>query len=231
MSRWVISLTLLVGCFILAEWLPFSSYFRNVDTMVHEFGHALTTLVLSGQVQYIELYEDHSGVTLSTVREGWQLIPIALSGYMVASLFALVLFYLYRRAQLRLGLFLMMLVAAISLMAFVRNEFGAQWLIGFIGLNALAFIIPVRWLRLSYYLLLSFLTLVESVYGTVTILLLSLLEPEKAGDAATLAQLTGIPAVFWGGLFLIFSLWVAMKAVGYFVAPPKRNLWAPKQRI
>ena len=63
MSNWVKTILFLIGSAVLTHWIP-SSFFRNLDTMVHEFGHAVVTLALSGKVMYIELYSDHSGVTL-----------------------------------------------------------------------------------------------------------------------------------------------------------------------
>ncbi|WP_199621533.1 M50 family metallopeptidase [Paenibacillus alkalitolerans] len=217
MGRWIITLAFLVGSFALTQWLPFSEYFRNIDTMIHEFGHAAATLFLSGQVMYIHLYEDHSGVTSSAIRHGWQLIPIGLAGYVAASLFTVLLFYLHRRGYYRLGLLLVTAVAVASLILFVRNDYGAQWLLGFIGLNAIAILIPIGFARTIYYLLIAFLTLVESVLSAFTVLLLSWNNPPAAGDAANLAGVTSIPAVVWGAFFFIFSLWSAKKAIGYFL--------------
>jgi len=231
MGRWIITLALLVGCFVLTEWLPFSPYFRNMDTMIHEFGHAAATLLLSGEVQYIHLYEDHSGVTLSAVQSGWRLIPVALSGYMTASLFAVLLFALHRYRQYRVGLAIVTGIALVCLLLFVRNDFGSQWLLGFIGLNALAFIMPIAFVRMSYYMLLAFLSLVESVTGAATILYLAATKPEGAGDAANLAGVTGVPAILWGVFFLLFSLWCAKRAILYFLPPPKKSMWSKKRGV
>ncbi len=228
MSRWILTLSLLAGSFVLTEWLPFSPYLRYMDTMIHEFGHAAATLLLSGQVMYIHLYEDHSGITLSAVQSGWRVIPIALSGYMIASLFAALLFRLHKHGQHRLGLFLITAIASASLILFVRNEFGVQWLLGFLALNTVAFLVPIGFLRVGYYLLLAFLTLVESVMGAVTITVAAWTQPAQAGDAANLAAATGIPAIAWGLLFLVFALACAKRAIGHFVPPRKRGIWGPK---
>jgi hypothetical protein len=42
----------------LTRFIPFSEFFRNVDTLVHELSHALVTLLLSGSVMFINLYAD-----------------------------------------------------------------------------------------------------------------------------------------------------------------------------
>jgi len=209
MGRWIITLALLVGCFVLTEWLPFSPYFRNMDTMIHEFGHAAATLLLSGEVQYIHLYEDHSGVTL----------------------FAVLLFALHRYRQYRVGLAIVTGIALVCLLLFVRNDFGSQWLLGFIGLNALAFIMPIAFVRMAYYMLLAFLSLVESVTGAATILYLAATKPEGAGDAANLAGVTGVPAILWGVFFLLFALWCAKRAILYFLPPPKKSMWSKKRGV
>lgn len=97
MNKWLKTLLFLAGSAFLTRLIPFSSLFRNLDTMVHEFGHALMTLLLSGSVLRIELYADHSGVTYSAIGAGAQAILVSLAGYTLASLFSLLLFYLYRR--------------------------------------------------------------------------------------------------------------------------------------
>jgi len=221
MGRWIVTLALLAGCFVLAEWLPFSPYFRNMDTMVHEFGHALATLLLSGEVRYIHLYEDHSGVTLSAVQSGWRFIPIALAGYTFASIFALLLFKLHSRSKYRLGLILVTIIAIVSLILFVRNDFGARWLAGFIILNVAVILQPIEFLRKLYFMFLAFLALVESVVGSVTVAMLSWTAPGEAGDAANLANATHVPAFLWGIFFLLFAMWCARGCVGTLI--PKKK--------
>ena len=222
MVRWIITLAMLGACFILAEWLPFSPYFRNMDTMVHEFGHAAVTLLLSGEVHYIRLYENHSGVTLSAVESGWRLIPVALAGYPAASLFSVLLFALHRHRQERLGLAILTGIAAVTLALFIDNDYGQRWLLGFAALNAVAFLMPIRFVRVGYFLFLAFLSLAESVAGAATVAVLSVVSPADSGDAANLARVTGIPAVVWGVVFLLFALYCARQAIGHFIAPARK---------
>lgn len=230
MGRWIVTLALLAGCFVLTEWFPFSPFFRNMDTMIHEFGHAAVTLLLSGEVQYIHLYEDHSGVTLSAVQSGWRFIPIALSGYLFASLFSVFLFALHHKKQARFGLIVITAIAVASFLLFVRNDFGLRWLLGFILLNVVVVLLPMDWLRRGYFLLLAVLALIESVMGAVTVAALSWTEPAKAGDAANLAEITGVPAMFWGGFFLLAAMLCARQSVGYLL-PKKGTAWFSKSGI
>ncbi len=223
MLRWFVTLFFLSVSALLTQLLPFSSFFRNLNTMIHEFGHAAATLLLSGKVMYIHLYEDHSGVTLSEITTGWSIIPIALAGYITASVFAVYLFRCYHKGKIREGLAMITLLAVLSLVLFVRNGYGMLWLVGFISLNSVLMLFPSRFLTTVYFLLIAFLTLEESVFTAAQILMLSWLEPEKAGDAANLAQATGIPAIAWGLMFTIVSLWCASESIRYFLKPRRKK--------
>ncbi|MEK8132579.1 M50 family metallopeptidase [Paenibacillus filicis] len=208
----------------LTHLVPFSDYFRSLDTMIHEFGHALVTLLLSGKVMYIELYANHSGVTYSQVSSRWSLIPISLAGYMIASLFALLLFQLRAAGKERLGLQLMTVVAGLSLILFVRNQTGIIWLLGFLALTIMMLALAPRWLRDVYYLLLAFLTLEESVFGPFSLLLYAWQDATKAGDASNLASVTPVPAIGWALLFTLFSLWCAAQALKAFMRGRKSSV-------
>lgn len=213
-------LFLVVSAF-LTHLIPFSDFFRNLDTTIHEFGHAVVTLLLSGNVMKIELFANHSGVTYSQVTSRWSLIPIALAGYTTASLFALFLFKQRSRGRQRLGLQVMTVIAIVSLVFFVRNEFGVMWLLGFVILNVLMLAFMPKWLMDLYYLLLAFLTLEESVFGPFSLILYAWDDPAKAGDATNLSLVTPIPAIGWALIFTLFALWCAVRAIGHFLGGKK----------
>jgi hypothetical protein len=217
MSRWMVTILFLFGSAILNHWIPFSSFFRNVDTMVHEFGHAVMTLLLSGEVLSISLFADHSGVTYSYITGDWRLIPVSAAGYLTGAVFTVFLFYCYSARKQRLGLAVLTGIAVVSLLFFIRNGFGVVWTIGFIAVNAIAFLFPASWLRSFYYLLVAFVSLEESVAGPIGLILLSLDRPDQAGDAAGLYEATGIPSVFWAIFFTLFSLWCAKSSIGHFL--------------
>ncbi|MCR8643480.1 M50 family metallopeptidase [Paenibacillus sp. N1-5-1-14] len=210
----------LIGTAILTHFIPFSAFFRNVDTLIHESGHALMTLVLSGDVQYIHLFADHSGVTLSTVRGAWRFIPISLAGYIISALFTVLLFYLYKINRQKLGLVILTILTLLVLVLFVRNEFGVIWCAGFIILNVAAYMISWTWLRNLYFALIAFISLVESVVGPVYLLTQSIMQPARAGDATNLSEATMLPAFVWSLLFTIIALWCASRSIRFFLQQP-----------
>ncbi|OCT15804.1 hypothetical protein A8709_09225 [Paenibacillus pectinilyticus] len=220
MSNWVKTILFLIGSAVLTHWIP-SAFFRNLDTMVHEFGHAVVTLALSGKVMYIELYSDQSGVTLSSMTKSWAIIPVSLAGYMTASLFAWFLFSAYGRGKQRLGLQVMVVLSALSLVLFVRNGYGVTFLIGFIILTVVVLAFTPKWLSDFYYLLLAFLCLEESVFGPASLILYAVQNSRQAGDATNLAVHTGIPAIAWAVGFTLFALWCAKQAVSAFLGRSK----------
>lgn len=222
MTNWLKTILFLIGSALLTHLIP-SSLFRNLDTMVHEFGHAAVTLALSGKVMYIELYQNHSGVTYSTITKAWSIIPVALAGYMTASLFAWMLFAAFSRGKQRLGLQIMTLLSVLSLVLFVRNSFGITWLLGFIILTVAVLAFAPKWLRDFYYLLLAFICLEESVFGPISLAIYAFMDPNQAGDATNLANHTPIPAFIWALGFSFFALWCAKQAVQVFLGPSKRG--------
>lgn len=216
MSKWMLTVLFLIGSAFLTHLIPFHSFFRYLDTTIHEFGHAVMTLVLSGKVIYIQLYADHSGVTYSRLTKPWSAVPVGLAGYMTASCFAWFLFVMYAKGKRRQGLITVTIVAVLSLALFVRNGYGMAWLAGFIALNVVVLTWSGKTLGNFYYLLVAFLSLEESVFGPFSLLITSVLKPEAAGDASLLLRATSVPAPVWAGWFLLFSLWCAKRALQSF---------------
>lgn len=215
MNKWLKAILFLAVSACLTRLIPFSSWFRILDTMVHELGHAFVTLLMSGRVLSIELNPDHSGVTYSVLSAGWGPIVVSLAGYISASLFAVLMFYLYFKKKQEQGLLLITGLALLMIIFFVRTGYGVWWLSIFIVINLIFYFLGTR-IRNFYYLLLAFLCLEESVVGPLFLGLRAMTAPGKAGDATNLANLTVFPAVAWSLLFFLFSLWCAKVALQFF---------------
>ena len=204
LNKWVKTILFLLGSVFLTRFIPFSSLFRNLDTMIHEFAHAMMTLFTSGRVLSIELNADHSGVTYSTMTSVWSAVFIGLAGYITASLTAVLLFYWMYKQWQKWGLMLLTTVALLMLIFFVHQGYGVIWLAGFIVLNVIMLYLP-QMLRNMYFGLLAFLTLEESVMGPLFLVTQSLMG-KNAGDASNLAKWTHVPSILWALLFLVIAL-------------------------
>jgi hypothetical protein len=221
MIKWSKTILYILGSAILANFLPFSAFFKNIDTLIHEFGHAIMTLVLSGSVMDIALYSDQSGVTRSAVANGWSKLPIGLAGYMTASLFTWYLFASYAKGRQRSGLIAITIIAAATLVLFVRNGYGFTWLIGFIALNVVVLMFAGKGISRFYYLLIAFLSLEESVFGPIWLNFAAVFRSSRAGDATLLSQTTSVPALVWSLWFTLFAVWCAKQAITAFVGRDK----------
>ncbi|MFD0617276.1 M50 family metallopeptidase [Paenibacillus sp. GCM10027629] len=217
MGKWGTTIIFIIIAAVLTYIIPFNSYFRNVDTMIHEFGHALVTLLLSGKVLYIHLFNDHSGVTYIEFSDSWRDIPISMAGYTMASLFTAVLFTLYARDKARVGLILLSVITLINLIFFIRNGFGVLWSIGFLAINLIMLWIPWLLVRDLYFVLIAFICLVESVIAPLYLVFTALHSPGYAGDATSLSEATFIPAVIWALVFAIIALACARVSLGQFM--------------
>ncbi len=215
MNKWLKTILFLVGSAILTRLIPFSYVFRTVDTMIHEFAHAIVTLLTSGRVLAIQLNADHSGVTYSTTTSTWSSMLVSLAGYTLASVCAALLFYWMSKRREKWGLVLLTAIAVVMLIMYVHQGYGVFWLVGFIVLNIVMMYLPPT-IHNMYYGLLAFLTLEESVLGPIYLVTRSLSGTGRAGDASNLASLTSIPAIFWALLFVAFSLVCAKFAFSWF---------------
>lgn len=214
MFTWLRASLIFIVVLLLTRFIPFSSFFRNVNTLVHELAHGAAALVLRGGVMEIHLFADQSGVTYTRFHEGWMMIPIALAGYIGASLYTVLLFAMYSRGRIQEGLWIVAILAALALALFVRNGYGMAWSLGFAVVTALIAMLGPTWLKKGYYLLIAFLSLVESVVSALVILYLSVVDSAAAGDATSLSQATDVPAILWGILFAAFALWCAKLSLG-----------------
>ena len=109
---------------ILTRFVPFSSFFRNVNTLVHELAHAIAALLLQGSVDGNPSLCEPKGVTLTRFQEGWMMIPSDLRANN-ASLFSLLLFVLYKQERREGGLSVIALISGLALVLFIRNGYGS----------------------------------------------------------------------------------------------------------
>jgi hypothetical protein len=203
-SKWFIVIVWTV-LFLLLRWKPVGSILRPVNTMFHETGHALMTLLFSGRVVQINLFHD-SGVAFTAVKSWFARFMVSLAGYPFASLAAWLQFYFYRNGMHHVCLYIYLGVAIVNLVLWVRNTYGIIWLLCFIALLATAWY--MQWEQSTCLLLFIFnsVLLLQSVWTAIYLLYICAETPREAGDAANLRNMTWIPAIFWAVFFCLFAL-------------------------
>ena len=182
-------------------------YFRVVDTIIHESGHALMAILTSGKVLSINLFADTSGstVTKSTNKFGQALVSFA--GYPISSLTALLMMYLINSSNHLLVIFILVTIAITGMILFIRNGYGLLWAGTFSVLNFLVIYFDNQLVIESLSIFYALIILTDSVIAPLHLLVLSLTQSSKAGDADNLKKATHIPAVIWALLFSAIAIY------------------------
>jgi hypothetical protein len=206
-ERLSIKFFLFIGlAFFLIQTPIIGDYFRIINTLIHESGHAFMAL-FGGNVESISLYMNADGVT-----HGTQSILIidfitCAAGYTIASLMAYVAFWLIKKKKHTFFIDMLLGVIIINLILWVRNPYGIFWLVSF-GVLFLALLIKGSKKAIhNLVLLIASVLLVESVSSAYDIFSISIIQPDAAGDATNLSLLTAfIPAQVWGIYFFVQAL-------------------------
>ena len=215
---------LLCTAFLLARIPYFGKSLRVVNTLFHEAGHAFMALAFSGKVLRMELFPDLSGTTKTATGSSLARFAVAVSGYPFASASAWILLFLIYHNQETVVLWILGILAMLALLFFVRNTFGVIWLLLFLALHSFTIIYAETTIKYAIALIFTMLLTSESVYSAFVILILSFRSPKAAGDANNLRELTGVPELIWGALFVAFALFILWNSLNSFFPPVKEIL-------
>ena len=188
-------------------------YFRVVDTMIHETAHALMAVFTSGKVISINLFADTSGSTLTKSPNRFSQILVALAGYPVSSATALLMIYLVNSGNNLLVIFILVSIAISGMILFIRNGYGLVWAGSFCVLNFMVIYFDNQLVIKSLSIFYALIILSDSLIAPLYLLVLSVTQSAKAGDAANLQKSTYLPAVIWALLFLGFAVYCGYLAV------------------
>lgn len=204
-----IQLIIYMGVAILLPRIPVvGKFFNIINTALHEFGHALVALLTGGEVRRIELFNDTSGTTTTVSKNKISAVLVSLAGYPFAASVAWLSFYLIQNGVSQGLVIGLSVLFFIMLLFWIRNGYGVLWVILFCGVNG--FLIHFGESRYLEYAAMFYAVMVmmESVYSSIVLLVLSFRDGNKAGDATNLAKVTHIPAFFWALLFAAYTAWV-----------------------
>lgn len=186
-------------------------FFNIINTLVHEFGHAFMSLLLQGKVHRIEVFSDTSGTATTQTKSRLGTFLVSVSGYLFASGFAYVSFWLISQSLYRYYIIGLTALFLIMLLFWVRNKYGVFWILLFALLNGVVIYYNFHLLDIALFYATTILT--QSVISTLVLLYISLSSPPNAGDAANLRKLTHIPAFLWALGFVAFAVFVGYKVL------------------
>ena len=203
----------LIIAFVMTRIPILRVYVRLINTMIHEVCHIIVATITGGKGHKITLHRDTSGLALTSSSSWFSRVFTAYAGYTGSSLVAFLLFYLLQEGYYTVVLLVLMSVLIIATLLWVRNGFGSLWAASFLLLIWL--LIDKQFDQITIHLsyLLSAVLLVESVSSALQVMLISFKQPKDAGDATALQKFTFIPALIWGILFFIQSIYIGYKIV------------------
>jgi hypothetical protein len=187
----------LLLAFVLLRIPVLNNYFRTLNTLLHESGHALMAILLSGEALEIKLNSNTSGSALTRTNSKGKAFLISFSGYPAASLGSFGLLALAVNQHYSAGFLILVSIAIINLIVFIRNSYGIFWLITFILLMLLANWYAHSIVASIFYLFISLIAFIEGITSAAGIVILGFTKPSKAGDLSNMAKMSKIPAFFW----------------------------------
>lgn len=169
---------------------------------LHELSHALAAVATGGRVEAITLDWREGGATWV---QGGNAFLMLSAGYLGSLLWGLALLAIARSKPRRAAPTIQALgvLTLLITLFFVRGAFGI--LFGF--LFGAALLLAGRRLGTdAAVVVLSVLGLTSALYALLDIRSDIIARPGSPSDAAMLAQLTGIPTLFWGGLWATLAI-------------------------
>ena len=214
---------LLITALLLTRIPVLGKYYRSVNTLVHEAGHAFVTLLLSGEVIAVNLFADTSGTTLTKAKSKFAQAIIALAGYPVSALMGWLCIFLLFHGYYLYILFILTSIALIIMILSLRNMYGLFWAGTFVVLNLLMIYFNNKTLIYTFAAFYSVIIFTDAIISSFVLLVLSLKQSKKAGDATNLQKITKVPAAIWAILMLAFTLFISwLSVINYF--PSIKNL-------
>lgn len=192
-------------------------YFRLFNTLIHEIGHVLMSLITSGKVYKVKIFSDTSGVAITGTSSWFARVLTSLAGYPFASLVAFGFIYLLSIDKSIWVLYIIMTVLLASMVFWVRNWFGFLWTGLFFSFTFLVNMLGTENMIYMYLMLITAVLLVESVWTSIVVLKLSYKDRQNSGDAYNLSLSTKIPAIIWGLFFSIQSVYLVVIGFSYWI--------------
>lgn len=212
------------AAFLLAVLLPripfIGKFFRAVNTLIHEAGHAVMAVLTGSGIKKIELFSDLSGTATTVSDSKFKQFLISLAGYPSSVIVSLFFFFLLENNNYNFIYYVLAVVSLICLILFVRNAYGIFWLVFFTGICVALVYFNIKWLMFAFAVFISSILLWESIISTLILIRISFKTPNAAGDATNLKKSALLPPQFWAVLFFIINISVAAFVIyKYFKNP------------
>ncbi len=196
---------ILLGVFLLitALWgTPLVTPLKILVVLLHEISHGLAAIFTGGSIESIEVNMNQGGVCYTL---GGSRFLTLTAGYLGSMLWGAIILVAASRTKVDRWLSIALGVFLIAIAAFyIRNVFGLVFAVGFgIAMVGAGWKLNHDWNEL----LLQVIGLTSCQYAILDILSDVIYRPGIGSDADMLAEISMIPGVVWG------VIWIALAAV------------------
>lgn len=192
---------------------------RHVVTIAHEGAHALLATLTGRRLDAIRLHSDTSGLTISAGRpRGFGMIATSFAGYVGPGLVGLGAAWLLREGY-AVGLLWLLVVLLALVLLKIRNLFGL-WSVLVAGVA----LVLVSWfldepVQSAVAYAVTWFLLFGSVRPVLELQAQRSRRRARQSDADQLARLTGLPGLFWVGVFLLVTVGALALGAWWIVGP------------
>lgn len=181
-------------------------YFRLYNTLIHEIGHAVMSVLTKGEVYHIKIYSDTSGEAFTGSRGKIAQVLVSIVGYPFSIAVAVLMIDMLHQGKSETILYGLIAVMVFSLLFWVRNWFGFIWLAVSVAASAILLLKANEQVIDIYVKVLVGIFYVESIVSTLVIFVITIRDRKNAGDSRNLKHATGIPEIVWSILFVAFAV-------------------------
>lgn len=189
---------------IALNYLPgIGKIFKGFNTLIHETGHALMSLIFSGEVVSIDIFYSGEGVATTKSKSWFSKFFISIAGYTFSSFVAFLFIYLIHKGYDQTVLYIFLSIVFINLIFWVRNVYGIIWLLSIVTITVLFFYFQWNTAIQYFTYIITACILVDAYVSSWHIFYLSIKDSKKSGDARNLQQIAWLHSSIWGFLFFL----------------------------
>jgi hypothetical protein len=214
---WKVGLIVLAVVLLWNSWLVYP--LKILVVFFHELSHGLAALLTGGSIVEIQLQREQGGLCVTKGGSRFVVLTAGYLGSLVVGGSILLLAARSPKDKAITGTLAVVLLAVTLL--FVRPWFGFGMVFGL--LSAAALVLAAVYLgKEANDWLLRVIGIVSCLYAVLDIKSDVLDRPEAGSDAHMLAELTGIPTILWGLLWIaaaLFATYAFLRAAARVRAP------------
>ena len=195
-----------------------------VSTVAHEMGHALTALLVGGNVAKVELNLDGSGVAFTSTTGRLDGALVSAGGLVGPAIAAALCFVFARSARVaRWTLFLLGALLVLSLVFWVRNPFGVVYVLALaaalaaVGWRATAHVAQLVLVFVAVQLSLSVFSGSDYLFTESA----NVGGAQLPSDVSQMSEALVLPYWFWGVVCAVFSALVLVAGIWLFLRKPR----------